>query len=47
MDHLPLIDLRAAPDEVARAIGDACRRTASSTSSATASIRRSGRASRT
>ena len=25
MDHLPLIDLRAAPDEVARGIGEACR----------------------
>jgi len=25
MDHLPLIDLRAAPDEVAKAIGEACR----------------------
>src|SRR4051812_38233378 len=25
MAHLPLIDLRAAPDEVAKAIGDACR----------------------
>src|SRR6478672_5103186 len=24
MDHLPLIDLRASADEVARAIGDAC-----------------------
>jgi polar amino acid transport system ATP-binding protein len=25
MDHLPLIDLRAAPDEVAQGIGQACR----------------------
>ena len=25
MDHLPLIDLRAPPEEVARRIGDACR----------------------
>jgi polar amino acid transport system ATP-binding protein len=25
MDHLPLIDLRAAPDDVARRIGEACR----------------------
>jgi len=25
MDHLPLIDLRVSPEEVARAIGDACR----------------------
>ena len=25
MDRLPLIDLRASPEEVARAVGDACR----------------------
>jgi polar amino acid transport system ATP-binding protein len=25
MDHLPLIDLHASPDEVARGIGEACR----------------------
>ena len=25
MDHLPLVDLRAAPDDVARGIGEACR----------------------
>jgi len=25
MDHLPVIDLRAAPDEVARGMGEACR----------------------
>ena len=25
MDHLPLIDLRAAPDQVALGIGEACR----------------------